>query len=380
MMLADGGVLIRRDEFVDMNSVIHLATGGEGPVLNVVAAALHDFVKIKSAGFGGRLGPNGLEAAYVDVKNAVSSLLGCSSENIAITPSATAGVNHLAAGYPFAAGDSVVTIRDEYPSLVLPWQVRKDCGLDLIVVEPGDRVEDRVVRAITDRTRIVSLSYVNYLTGRRIDLEPIARECRRRGALLLLDASHALGVLPVPLELCDALVSCFYKFMLGIHGSGVMYLSDRALDVLTPRNIGWRAEIRTAVERRGAEYQLRSGAARFEAGNPSYAALFSVRSSICRLNAIDTDGLAEHVLNLVAAASSELRTIGLKVWTPTDRNSHGPNCVFGREDWEHVVTHLAKQGLLCWGGEGRVRLSFHGFNSMEDVDTAVRLIRAIVKQ
>src|SRR5438874_2646226 len=99
-------------------------------------------------------------------------------------------------------------------------------------------VIERLTAAMDERTRVLAVSQVSYLTGRRYRLEDLAALARRAGALLSVDATHATGVVPVAARHADVLVSSCYKFLLGVHGAAIFYRNPERLADLAPQTIG----------------------------------------------------------------------------------------------------------------------------------------------
>ena len=181
---------------------------------------------------------------YRGVKQRLARYLGLpssASDRIAFLGSAAEGINRFAEGMDWRPGDEVVSVTDEYPNALLPWLARSRQGVRLVAVDPAGAAEAAIAAAITDRTRAICVSHVSYLNGRRLQLDELRRIADDCGALLIVDASQSLGVLPVDVELCDVMVSCCYKFILGIHGVGIFYCSEAVLQRLTPTLVGWHS-------------------------------------------------------------------------------------------------------------------------------------------
>ena len=125
----------------------------------------------------------------------------------------------------------------------------------------------------------MAVSHVSYLTGARHDLVTLRRLVDRVGARLVVDASHALGVVPVDGASCDVVVSCCYKWLFGVHGAGVFFVNRRRWPDLPPPWVGWHSTEREEDWRRRGTYHLRTGAERFEAGNPPFLPLYVLENA-----------------------------------------------------------------------------------------------------
>ena len=369
--------LISKDLFLGLDDVAHLCTGGEAPFLRASRDALMRFTELKGRGMEGR---SRIIAVYEEAKVGLAQFLSApgGADDLAFLGHAADGINLIANGIEWKPGDEVVSIRREYPSSLLPWLARRDRGVALIAVEPGEGVEDRIEAAMTERTRIVCVSHISYLTGFRIDLARLSSIVRSRGAMLVVDASHALGAIPVPLDLCDAVVSCCYKFALGTHGVGVFYLNRRRLAELRQPSVGWFSIEWPGLDERSEGYALKPGAGRFELGNPSFISIFVLNEAVKILNEFGAQALEDHVLTLGGDIRDGLVHLGLDVWTPADPLKRGTNTVFGSPDADGIVERLGEAGVLAWSGDGRARFSIHGYNDSSDVDRALTTLAAVV--
>ena len=160
----------------------------------------------------------------------VARLLGVETGEVAFLAHASEGLNQAVRAVDWRAGDNVVVADLEYPSLIYPAALLRERGVEPRVVRArGHYVAmDDLAAQVDRRTRLVLVSHVSYLTGQRLDLARCAEIARGAGAWLAVDATHAAGVVPVPGELCDFVVSSCYKWLLATHGVGLFAYSARA--------------------------------------------------------------------------------------------------------------------------------------------------------
>ena len=150
---------------------------------------------------------------------------------IALVHSTTEGITLVAEGYPWQPGDNVVTLDNEFPSNQYPWLNLASRGVETRRVPAVDgRVDlDRLADACDARTRIVTVSWVGYASGYRVDLDQVAELAHRKGALLFVDAIQGLGVFPLDVQKTpiDFLAADGHKWLLGPEGAGLFYLRAR---------------------------------------------------------------------------------------------------------------------------------------------------------
>lgn len=205
-------MLIPKSEFVGIQDVAHLATGGESPMLKSHHAAIGRFFEHKAQG---EMARHHLEETHRRTKEKTARLFSVSPEEITFLSSASDGINLLAHSIDWQPGDNVVVADVEFPSDVLPWTNFADQGVEVRIVRHREwriHLED-VEALINERTRVVAMSYVSYFTGQRQDLRALSALVRQSNAIFLLDATHAAGVVPVEASYADIMVSSCYKWL-----------------------------------------------------------------------------------------------------------------------------------------------------------------------
>jgi selenocysteine lyase/cysteine desulfurase len=173
------------------------------------------------------------------LRQASAELLRTSPENVAFVKNTTEGIALIANGYPFQAGDQVISYVHEYPANHYPWKRLEQCGVELVVLPDrditGNAPPGRAVawtmrdleERVTPRTRIVALSHVQFASGFAADLPALADFCWSRGIDLVLDAAQSLGALPIDVEKLKiaAVVASGWKWLLGPIGCGLLHTS-----------------------------------------------------------------------------------------------------------------------------------------------------------
>ena len=364
--------LISKTEFIGIDHVAHLATGGEAPVLRANLAAATQFLLDKGDGMPGR---ERFFATADRTRVALAARLGGRPEDIAFLGSASEGFHVASEGIDWRPGDNVVVGLSEFPSVLLAWQRLRPRGVEVRAVgrEPVVTHEE-IAAAVDGRTRAIAVSHVAYLTGARHDLRRLRALADRVGARLVVDASHALGVVPVDGTLCDVVVACCYKWVLAVHGVGVFYVNSRRWPDLAAPWVGWHSTHRDDDWRRRTEYRVREDGSRFEAGNPPFLPVYVLESALRTLDRIDTRASEAYVLALGGTLRAGLVKLGLTVLTPEAPEERAGNIVFATDRSLEIGRALQDGGVLVWAGEGRVRLSVHVFNDETDVARALAVL------
>lgn len=366
--------LADRDDFLQVPSVAHLCAGGESAILRSHLAAVENFFALKSGGMAGR--EHGLMGMLQRCRERSAALFGVAPEDIGFLSSASEGINQLTAALDWRAGDNVVVEDIEFPSGIYPWTRLADAGVEVRVVNQagGEATLDRIAAAMDDRTRLLSISQVSFLTGRRYALADLRALADRHGALLSVDATHAAGVVPVAAQYADIVVSSCYKFLLAVHGAAIFYRNPATVGWLEPQTIGWHSVAGRHSVETPTSYEFAPTAARFEAGNPPFMALAVLDNALAYIETIGVERIEQHVLALGGLLRQELVARGLTLLTPEDPARRGPNVCFAWEDAAGLAEALAERGVLAWGSDERIRVSFHAYNDQSDVE---RLLTAL---
>lgn len=352
---------------------VWMYTGAEGPPLARQESALRTYLHNRGSAEAGRAAHAAVETR---LRGRLGALLGLDAESIALVSNASEAINLVIGSLGVAAGDNIVLNEIEYPSMVQPWLRRAADGVEVRIAAAagGDVPITSITELIDDRTRVVGVSHVSYVSGWRHDLAAIAKAADAVGALTLVDATQSLGVVPVPGHLVDVVVSSSYKWLLGGHGLGVLAWNTGHRPLPEPVAVGWRSVSEVFTDDRMERYDLHRTARRFEVGLPSYPSIYSLDASLGWLEQFGPDAVEAHVLALTGRLVGELTARGWRVLTSADGAHRAGNVSVLAPDGADLAADLAELGVHCWGGDGRLRFSLHLFNGDADID---RLLAAL---
>ena len=370
--------LIPPSDFVGLDGIAHFSMGGESPMLRSHLEALQQFCVDKAQGEPARA----LQHAVLnDARAQCASLLKVPADDITFLPSATDGINVLRYGLDWQAGDNVVVADVEFPSDILPWTTLADQGVEVRVVRHRDWVieEADVLAQVDARTRVVAISQVSMYTGQHMDVAALSEGVRAAGALFLVDATHAAGVVPVDARHADVLVCSCYKWLLATHGTALFYCNPDRLASLSPPFLGWASVATSGGWQSPLDFTLPSNADRFLPANPSYISLYVLNNALQRLLEIGESATHAHTLTLGRMIREGLEPFGLEMMTPTADHRRAGNTCFMIENVESLRAALEREGVSVWGAYGqfgRVRISAHVHNSSDDVARLLSAMRS----
>jgi len=348
---------IAKSEFLGLDNCTHLAAGGEAPVLLENLTAVDRFYLDKGIGMPGR---DRMAATVSSAKVRLATMLGSSPEEIALLWNATAGLRAIAAGLQCRSGDNIVAGTSEFPSLLSIWH---GSAAELRRIGASNCVTlDEIADAVDDHTRAIVISHVSYLTGTRSDLVALREIADRHGARLIVDASHSLGVVSVDGSLCDAIVACCYKWLLGF------FVNAKRWPEIKPTIIGWNSVLPEEDWRRRNTFELKPGMEKFESGNLSYMSVYYLDAGLARLEKAGIRAIEGHVLDLGGELRSRLARLNLDLLTPEESDHRAGNICFATDRCTAIEAHLRANGILTWGDDKRLRISVHAYNDAADVE------------
>jgi selenocysteine lyase/cysteine desulfurase len=376
--IGEPGPLIGRDRFLDLNQTAYLYTGAHAPALACVSDALAWGHRCQSKGPQGRVD---LFAAEERARASVGRLVGRAPADVGFLGDASTAWNQIANGLEWEPGDNVVLNEFEHPSVVYPFLRLKPRGLEVRVVARDDAwaVEPSAIEAACDeRTRAIAVSHVGYVTGFRHDTGQIATVADRVGVPLFLDVSHSLGVVPVDVGDCAIAVGASYKWLLGPYGVGIVVWNRDRLPDFRPGAVGWRSTTDIFTDDRFERVSISDDARRFQLGAPSLGGIAALGAAVDELLTLSPAAVEDHAVTLSGRAIGALRELGLTVVTPDDPRRRAGNVAFLHPDGERVADELAARGVPVWGGDGRVRASFHVMNDGGAVDALRAALREVL--
>lgn len=365
-----------KSRFPRAREVAYLDTGAEGLPPVDAEEALRAYYRDKAGGTPGRKQLYQEERACV---RAAARLLGAPPEDAALLSSASEGLNILANSLDWRPGDEVLISDLEFPSGVLAWLRLRDRGVRLRVLhsQAGAASFERYAEAIGPATRVVCISQVSYKTGANCRfLAELGREAHRRGAVLAVDATQALGRVPVPLEGVDYLVASSYKWLLGVHGLGLVYLAPGLRERLSAGTLGWYSVQDIFAADRFQRYLPKPGAARLVSGMPNFPAIYVLRRSLELLLEADVRFIDRTLAPLIDRLRQGIAGLGLEVLTPAAPEWRSGIVSFAHPEAPRVGAALEQAGVIVWSGDGRVRASVHLYNDAADVERLLCALEA----
>jgi len=315
-----------------------------------------------------------------EVRSLAGQLLNAEATDIAFVKNTSEGIGIVAEGFPWQPGDNIVTAQEEYPANIYPWLNLRDRSVETrLVASRAGRLDIADIQAaIDERTRVLSLSFVEYASGYRNDLAALGSLCRERGIFFCVDAIQGLGVLPLDVRSTpvDALAADGHKWLLAPEGAALLYVRRERVERLRPVGVGWNSVVRPR-DFAAIDFRLKPHAGRWESGSLNVAGISALGASLGLLLEIGVARIAQRLHELTDHLCTGLQRAGFEV-----HSSRRP------DEWSGIVSVLAPgpdarsfvkfcrlRDLVINHRAGRIRISPHCYNTLEEMDRLVACLQ-----
>jgi selenocysteine lyase/cysteine desulfurase len=366
---------ILQREFPELGERTYLNTAAEGIPPRSFRDALLRYADDKTNGMEGR---EALFAEFAACQESAGSLFGMSANEISFCSSTSEAYNLLSTAIDFGNDGEAVISNLDFPSGATPWLISP--GKPRVRLWKHNRgvleLED-LASLLNEKTRLVQLSLVSFLTGYRLpwaEVQSLVRE-RAPQAVLAADTTQAAGRVVLDCLDADCIFASSYKWLLGTHGSCVVITPDKAVHPVTARAGGWYNLANAFDEDRFERVEPFKGAAGFATGMPAFPAIYALRTGIDLLCETGVAAIAEHADRLVARVHEGLRELGFQTMSPAQPGNSSGIVSFQTENDAELNTFLLERKIHVMHQAGRIRIAIHGYNRDHDIDNLLGALR-----
>ncbi|MGC1107535.1 MAG: aminotransferase class V-fold PLP-dependent enzyme [Candidatus Acidiferrales bacterium] len=313
---------------------------------------------------------------YEATRAQFARFIGAETGEVAIVPSASAGINAIASACAFTRRNKVVLGEFEFPTMGHVWLAQQPRGarIEFVASQRGSLTAESYAQTIDDRTAIVPITHVCFMNGFRSSVAEITRLAHAQGALAFLDDYQDCGTRPVNVKSLDVdfYVSGTLKYLLASPGVAFLYVRKSLIPSLVPTISGWFAQSNPfAFDVKHLD--LASDARRFEAGTPPIPNIYAASAGIALLQEIGLENIALQIRTLAQALIKGACELGIRVKTPLD--TVGPLVVLQSTNVEALIAKLAAQNIVASGRHDGLRVSFHVHNTLDDVHQVLEALK-----
>jgi cysteine desulfurase / selenocysteine lyase len=367
----------RGEEFPVTRNLIYMNHAAVAPLPRVAGEAIQAFAQ-DAMEWGSFHYPDWM-AACDGVRTLAEKMMGAATGEVALVKNTSEGIATIQMGMAWKPGDVIVAFVEEFPANYYCWKLleeRNGCVVRwLSIYDPLEKIEEACRGA-----RLLAISWVNYLSGHRVDLGAIGEICRRHGVFFFVDAIQGLGVFPLDVKKCGihALAADGHKWMLGPEGWGLLYVDHAVQDDIFPVEFGWTT-VKHWADYASRDMTLRPDAGRYEPGTLNVVGSFGLRASLELVSGRGQQVIAPEVLALTRRLAHGLREAGFELMRPwEDSTASGiVSCRKEGQDSNRLVAELKKRRVLASPRQGWVRFSPHFYLLEDEMDQIVGHLREL---
>ena len=378
-------LLAFRGEFPILATTTYLVSNSLGAMPRAVPERLAEYVD-EWAEHGVRAWARGWWEMPVKVGDEIAPLLAAGNGEVAMFANVTTAQAAVLSAIDYSPPrDTIVTTALDFPSVRYVHQrLAQRLGARIVVVESDDGIAvdaQRVIAAIDERTRLVSVSHVLFRSAYVMDVDAICRAAHDAGALVSIDAFHSVGVMPVDVRRsgADFVTGGVLKWLCGGPGGCFLYVAPSVRDALEPALTGWQAHARPFAFEPEMEYT--TGAFRWLNGTPAIPALYAAIEGPRIVRRAGIDAIRAKSVRQTGRLIQLADDRGFRVHAPRDAERRGGTVAIRvPHAYEVAQTLLARDILVDYRPEAGIRVAPHFYTTDDELESVVAAMDEILER
>lgn len=311
----------------------------------------------------------------------LAELINSNVDRIAFVDNTTNGLNILAQSIDWKKGDRILLNDIEFPANVYPFLNLKRIGVevDFVKSENGIVTADQIINSIKPETKLVSVSFVQFLSGYKVDLEKIGNYCRVNSIIFSVDGIQGIGAMRVDVKKCkiDFLSCGTQKWLLGMQGLAFIYVDEEFQKKMIPANVGWLS-VENAWNLLDYKLDLKTSATVFQGGTLNTFGIYAFNSSLTLFKDFGFVNVESEVLSNTKYFITRLNSIGLDcVLSNCNEEELAGIVTIKVKDPEKIFDELEKKKIFGSLREGFIRFAPHFYNTDHEIDKVVEELQKI---
>lgn len=361
------------------NDIVYFNHASTGPFSTLLVNNINSILKEKS-----ETNIDNYEAfkrVADETKSMLASIINTNSDRIAFTDNTSSGLNMIAQSIKWKRGDRILLNDIEFPANVYPFLNLKRFGVEIDFVKSnnGKVSTEMIIDAVKPGTKMISVSFVQFLSGYKIDLEKLGQFCRKNNIVFSVDAIQGLGALRLDVEKCNIdFLSCgTQKWFLGFQGLAFIYLNEKLQQQLIPSNVGWLS-VNNAWNLLDYQFNLKTSADVFQGGTINSLGVHALNTSLKLFNHFGFEAIEKRVLENSNYFLHKLDYVGIKtILSDCKSNELAGIITVKMPEPDLVFEKLKQEKIICSLREGMIRFSPHFYNIFQEIDRVVDVLQKI---
>jgi selenocysteine lyase/cysteine desulfurase len=381
-----------KEAFPITGETIFLAHCAISPMEQQAAKAARSFVEAMAEGGISNLPP--YFSLLPRFHEKCAQLFRTDAANISSIHNTAEGMCLIANGYPFEAGDEIISYIHEFPSNHYPWRLQEQRGVKLVLLRDQDPIGslsdlssprgwsmEELAAKVTSKTRIVALSHVQFTSGFAADLRELGAFCKERNIDLIIDGAQSVGCLPLyPEEYNVAAVAVSsWKWLMGPFGAGILYTSPAFREKIEVTMVG-SSSMKQGLEYLDHTWDPHTDGRKFEYSTLAWEHLAALNGL---LDSVFLRYSMEDIRKEVLALQDVfLQHLDPELFNPLlfdEGNRSGILAILPTADPEQLLKGVAKQGVVATQRSEYIRIAPHFYLSEQDMKRAAQIFNSEAK-
>lgn len=328
-----------------------------------------------------------------EVTQKAANFLGANPDEIGLTRNTTEGMNIIARGLPLKQGDEILMSTHEHVGGTIPWlALSNDIGVKINLFEPAPTAAENlniIESKFTPKTKVLSLSHVTCTCGLKFPVKEIAQLCRDRQIIFVLDGAHPPGMFRINLHEigCDLYATSGHKWLMGPKGTGILYVSQRMMDIWKPTYVGAYSED-GSYDLNAKHLVIKKKANSVEYGTRNTPLYLALGAAMDFVNSIGQERIAQRGLSMSDYFRTKLMNElpEVEILTPSEKDLYCSIITFRSHkmdaiDLQRAISrkHYTRVRNVSENGLNAVRCSFHVYNNFQEIDQMIEIMKDILR-
>ena len=314
------------------------------------------------------------------VRAQIAQLINANADEVTFCKNTSDGLSMVANGLSWNSGDNIVTTNVEFAANMYPWMALRPRGVQVRTVfeEDGRIPLERIFESIDSRTRLVTISSVQFASGFRTDLATLGDYCQSKGVFLCVDVIQSLGAFPIDAKAMniDFLAADGHKWLCAPEGIGIFFVRKEIQGHLRPTSIGWMS-MKEPFNFNRYQFEFADSARRYDSGSYNLAGIYALGGAVELISELGVENISRRLLELTDRLVAGLRTKGYRVLS-SRQPGEGSGIVSFFSDVhapQPIQSHLqAEHRIVIAVRAGRLRSSPHVYNTEREIDQLVECL------
>jgi len=306
-----------------------------------------------------------------NTRKKIGEIINASYKDICLVSNTSEGLNIIAQGLDLKEDENVVIVKHGFPGNSVPWLnlTKKGVRVKIVDSEYGDDATEKIMAAVDGATRVLSISFVEWIDGFKYDLEKLGNFCHEKGIIFVVDSIQGVGAMK--LDVRSARISFLsnggFKWLMSPNGTGFIYVNKNILPEIDMKYLGYLSLVKGPMDF-DYDLTLKDSAKKFRLGSINDTGIAAMERSLDLILELGIEKIQKHILDLTQYASEGIRTKGYDILSDFPDKNRSGILSFGSKDTAELYQRLIEKNIIVSFRKKWIRISPHLYNTQEDID------------